>query len=125
MPFDGTEYHDDPEISLEEKALRHALAFFSDESKWMRGDAGSLKEGRMCVGMALVTGGLLARPLNDAGRLFVDQALGVSRAANWNDTCPDFKTMKAHLETRIAFYQQKRLANSYIVVIGPGRQVRT
>ena len=98
------------EITLEEKALRHALAFFSDESKWMRGSVGSINEGRMCVGMAIVTGSGLTRPLNMAGRFFVDSALGIEGTANWNDNiCPDFATLKAHLRKRIKHYEDQRM----------------
>ena len=141
MPFDGTSYHE--EMSTEEKALRHALRFFNDESKWEQHDhKGAGPNGSYCVGRVLIQCPGKLCNIGDALGLAKDQSW-----SRWNDTLPDFATMITHLETRIAFYVAARvrppvnkalchqisgraparpplnLKQIVLVVVGPGRQV--
>ena len=111
------------EMSLEERALRHADEFFSGPEKWWRGD-NSVPKVADCVGLVIQQ-----FHHKETGRLtstfrLANKALNVKDAPAWNDDCPDFTALKAHLKSRIAYYTKKRLANSYLVVIGPGRQVK-
>ena len=125
MPFDGTDYQ--PEQSLEERALRHALAFFTDESKWHRGMSAHGLNGSMCVGLAIIRGAKHYDPNSDPDYFFADGALGRENdvwVADWNSNCPSFTALKAHLKSRIEYYTKQRLSHSYLVVIGPGRQVQ-
>ncbi len=132
MPRDGTF----PEMSLEEKALRHADAFFTDESKWHRGSGcfgpGGSMGGTMCVGVVLIRGAEDALQCEYSrehqfrwatGALGLPQIYGQT-VGHWNRACPDFATLKAHLKSRIEYYQNQRFKDSYIVIIGPGRQVK-
>ena len=114
MPFDGTDYQ--PEQRLEERALRHALAFFTDESKWASGVSGSFKKGNVCVGVAMLKGGGYGIPYSfavtqtarDEVYQFISRALGKPDVISWNDTT-NFATMMAHLRTRIAYYEDQRM----------------
>ena len=125
------------EMSLEERALRHADAFFTDESRWLRG--GNAQGDKLCVGMAMLRGagavgckywhglsGELRPTCTPEQEQVAIRALNVGcRIIQWNDVgCPNFAAMQAHLRTRIEYYTKERLKDSYIVVIGPGRQVR-
>ncbi len=111
MPLDSTPL---PEQSLEERALRHALAFFTDESKWCRkGMSGP--SGSKCIGYAVLEY-LQDRDLRDRyGVTFsfgaeLDEILGLPICQNWNDDiCPNFAALKAHLRARIAYYEDQRM----------------
>ena len=119
-----------PEMSLEEQALRHADEFFTGESKWIQNHNGD--GNHLCVGMALLRGAgvyncLKWREATPQKEAVAGKALGLSfpyPIIVWNDTCPDFTTMKAHLRARIEYYTKQRLSQTYLVIIGPGRQVR-
>ena len=119
MPRDGSS----PEMSLEERALRYADAFFTDESRWYQGGFQG-PNGRICVlGAFCRFGGKCGK---DAGEMVITarQALNERSPGFWNDnTCPNFAALKAKLQERIEYYQNQRLKDSYIVGIGPGRQV--
>ena len=127
MPRDGSS----PAMSLEERALRHADDFFTGPEKWHRGSSRG-PGGTMCVGMALVKGfafkARLVCECRASQLLQLNEVLGFKglyHFADWNDgICPNFATLKAHLRTRIEYYTKKRLADSYIVVVSPGRQVK-
>ena len=119
MPREGSF----PEMTLEERALRHADEFFSGPEKWHKGGCQNVDGTAMCVGAAL--GETTPDKLYDW--VWFGEILGLSSldAPTWNDRqSTDFAALKAKLAERILFYTQKRLANSYIVVIGPGRQVK-
>ena len=113
-----------PEMSLEEQALRHADEFFTGPENWFRGDVGG-PGGSKCLGMAILDA---LRVNGNPGARFgpdVDKITGIWVTSNWNDNiCPSFAALKAKLQERIEYYQKQRLSQSYIVIIGPGRQVR-
>ncbi len=110
------------EMSLEEQALIHADEFFTGPEKWHKGDCQNNNGTALCVGAAL--------GLQNTGQLYnwqwFAEILGLTthQVPLWNDTLPDFAALKAKLQERILFYQKQRLSQSYIVIIGPGRQVR-
>jgi len=114
MPRDGTSY--EPEMSLEERALRHALAFFSGPEKWSRGSSLG-PGGSQCIGMALANGFAFGARLvcecTGSQLIQLNEALGFKglyHLADWNDgLCPDFATMIAHLRKRIKYYEDERL----------------
>ena len=122
MTYDGTDYQ--PEQRLEERALRYADAYFTDGSKWAKGHFNN-GNGGICIMEAMF------RFRHEIGISVVStfemttSALDIAGCPiNWNDSiCPDFAALKAKLHERILFYQKQRLSQSYIVVIGPGRQV--
>ncbi len=112
------------EMSLEEQALRYADEFFTDESLWLNDGEGWRGEQR-CIGAAIID---YFTNQGDLGFGFgprLDEICGVSCTQVWNDyNCPNFAALKAKLQERILFYQKQRLSQSYLVIIGPGRQVR-
>ena len=111
------------EMSLEEQALRHADAFFTGPEKWIK-NAGSGPNGEKCLGVAVLCG-LDAN--GHSGHVFgkyLDSICGCNPVQFFNDACPSFAALKAHLRTRIEYYTEQRLSHSYLVIIGPGRQVR-
>ena len=112
------------EITLEEKALRHALAFFSDESKWAQRTFEN-DEGGICIGRAFIN--FLRTKEGDKSSYAFEigtRALGTDSLTGWNDSLSNLAALKAHLRTRIEYYTGKRLKNSYLVVVGPGRRVK-
>ncbi len=109
MPFDGTDYQ--PEQSLELKALRHALAFFSDESRWHRGmdcfGPGQEPNRAKCVGAAICYGAKGGFTQWN----WISEILGITDSVGrFNRDCPDFATLIAHLKTRIAYYESQRMS---------------
>lgn len=120
MPFDGSF----TEMRLEERALRHALAFYTGPEKWERKEPGGRgPHGGLCVGLAIAAIAEKSHAFDKCGA--VADILDVTDVMYWNDrVCPSFAALIAHLKRRIAFYTQKRLKHSYIVIIGPGRQVK-
>lgn len=126
------------EMSLEEKALIHADKFFSGPEKWLKG--GNALNGKLCIGMAMLRGagavdctywpGTQLRPTCTPEQLnVVIHALNLGHRSghiiSWNDyQCPSYAALKAKLAERILFYQNQRLKDSYIVIFGPGRQVK-
>lgn len=110
MPLDGTDYQ--PEITLEEKALRHALAYFSGPEKWWRAGKPTpeweLGMERTCIGIIMCRFLVQHDPL--IGRwTWIDKTLAVPEATAWNDNCPSFATMIAHLKSRIKYYEDERM----------------
>ncbi len=101
-------------MSQEERALRNADAFFSDESKWHRGHLACGDNGSRCVGQAIIDGDVGAGRFG--GWTLADRACRAKnmfgfliRAAQWNVRCRDFATMKAHLKKRIEYYEDVRM----------------
>ncbi len=123
MPFDGTDYQ--PEMSLEEKALRNVDDFFTGPEQWWQG-AHTGPNGSKCVGGALIAAYRQIANLDiHFGDGVAEDILAISCTPVWNDaptTC--FADVKTHLKSRIEYYTKQRLSHSYIVIIGPGRQVR-
>ncbi len=113
------------EMTLEEQALIHADEFFTDESKWAKGHFNN-GNGGICIMEAMF------RFRHEIGISVVStfematSALDIAGCPiNWNDSiCPNFAALKAKLQERILYYQKQRLSQSYIVIIGPGRQVK-
>jgi len=100
-------------MSLEERALRHADKFFTDEHMWWRGGDEHPKMGATCVGLllnkyrrdALNLGmGLLG----DGGFKWPSEVMGVPHVTKWNDALPSFKAMKSALKARIKYYKGLR-----------------
>ena len=121
-----------PEMSLEEQALRHADEFFMGPGKWERTDWCGFGPGdSLCVGRAIERALCNERAyisayfIQPSAADIIRRPLGIDAFAEWNDkTLPNFAALKAHLRTRIEYYTKKRLSQSYLVIIGPGRQVR-
>ena len=108
MPFDGTEYQ--PEQSLEERALRHALAFFSGPEKWWQDRNDGKTIGSTCVGLLMIRFYDAAIRERSIKFDWVSDVLDVQHAPSWNDA-PDmtFATMIAHLRKRIKHYEDQRM----------------
>lgn len=125
------------EMGVKERSLRYALKLFEDEDKWEHesGDGKGL-EGALCVGLALMKGRRLYDSkclgwdgmwLNETMQMQTIRGSCGGEVANWNDyNCPDIAALRAKLKSRIAHYEQKRLAQTPIAVIilGPGQNVR-
>ena len=109
------------EMSLEERALRHADDFFTGPEMWEHLDpTGQGRFGSLCVGRAICEYFVKAEVYD----ISIKDMLGVADVMVWNDkTCPSFAALKAKLAERILFYQNQRLKHSYLVVVGPGRKV--
>ncbi len=114
-----------PEMSLEEQALRHADEFFTGPEKWAQRTFEN-DEGGICIGRAFINF-LDAQEGADTPTAYSlgTRALGMVSIIGWNDTCPNFAALKAHLRSRIEYYQNQRLSQSYLVIIGPGRRVKS
>ena len=111
MPFDGTDFQPLGRLhmSTEEKALRYADDFFSDESKWAQGHFIN-ENGGVCIMEAMFRFRKDATGFASGAFEMARSALAVGDCVvNWNETCPDFATLKAHLRARIKYYEDKRL----------------
>ena len=115
------------EMSLEEQALRHADAFFTGPEKWWQ--VGKPTPGwevgmeRTCIGLNMCRF-LGQRNFSGIKWEWISKVLDVPIVTDWNDACPNFAALKAKFQERIEYYQKQRLSQTYLVIIGPGRQVK-
>lgn len=98
-------------ISLEEKALRHADKFFTDERLWWRVGRPNPGIRATCVGLLLNKYRRSAqgnRQGSDGGFQWASEVMGVPRVTAWNDSLHSFKAMKSALKARIEHYKGMR-----------------
>lgn len=104
------------EMSLEERALRHADEFFTSPRLWWQDGQphGGAAIGMVCVGLLLQKYyrahgpesalDIACRPAFE----WASKVLGVEYAPRWNDALPSFKAMKLALKARIKYHKGMR-----------------
>lgn len=97
-------------MSLEEKALRYADGFLTDERLWWHGDHVHPNIDATCVGILLNNYRRKTQPQGELadGFIWASKVMGVLSVTKWNDGLPSFEAMKSALKARIKHYKGLR-----------------